>query len=83
MDGYKFCQSCGMPMKKDPKHGVHSHKYCSYCYADGKFLNDSINSAKEMQQLCIEKMHEQGTPKILGWFLTRGIPKLERWSNEI
>jgi len=83
----KFCQSCGMPMNKDPegggleKDGTRSNEYCSYCYADGQFVNDSIETAKEMQKFCIEKMNEQGTPKILAWLFTRNIPKLERWAD--
>jgi hypothetical protein len=37
----KFCQSCGMPMKKDPLHGgtnadcSQNELYCSYCYREG------------------------------------------------
>lgn len=87
MERNKFCQSCGMPMSKDPegggleKNGTKSSKFCSYCYSDGQFLNDAIETPEEMQKFCIEKMNEQGTPKILAWFLTRGIPKLERWAD--
>ena len=87
MSDYKFCQSCGMPMSKDPngggleKDGTQNGKYCSYCYVDDAFVNDSIETAKEMQKFCIEKMHEQGTPKLLGWLLTRSILKLERWAD--
>ena len=39
-----MCQSCGMPLSKDPKNGgtnkdgSKSDKYCSYCYKDGKFM---------------------------------------------
>ena len=39
----KFCQSCGMPMSKDPQHGgtnrdgTKSADYCSYCYVAGEF----------------------------------------------
>ena len=48
---------------------------------DYKFVNESIETAKEMQKFCIVKMHEQGTPKLLGWLLTRSIPKLQRWAD--
>ena len=43
MKNYKNCQSCGMPMSKDPekggteKEGSKSLMYCSYCYTNGKF----------------------------------------------
>ena len=81
----KFCQSCGMPMTKDPenggteKNGSKSQKYCSYCYRDGKFLSSEIKTAKEMQKFCIVKMKEQKMPGFVAWIFTRGIPKLERW----
>jgi len=82
----KFCQSCGMPMKKDPElggtntDGSKSEKYCSYCYKEGQFMQPEM-TAKEMQSFCIEKMKEQGTPRFVGWVFTRAIPKLERWRN--
>jgi hypothetical protein len=81
----KFCQSCGLPLKKDPKNGGTekdgslSKKYCSYCYQDGMFCSPEIDSAKKMQEFCIEKMKEQGMSKIVAWLFTRGIPRLERW----
>ncbi len=80
----QMCQSCGMPLKQDPQHGgtekdgSRSEKYCSYCYADGKFVGN-FTSAQEMQRFCVEKMSENGMPKWLAWLLTRQIPKLERW----
>jgi len=83
----KFCQSCGMPMKKDPKgggeemDGTKNEKYCSLCYMNGQFTSPEIDTAEKMQAFCIEKMKEQGTPKFLGWMMTRGIPKLERWKQ--
>jgi hypothetical protein len=39
----KFCQSCGMPLKKDlsqhgtKNNGEKSEKFCHFCYKDGKF----------------------------------------------
>jgi len=81
----KFCQSCGMPMNKDPQHGgtnsddSKSTEYCSLCYKDGGFL-DGCKTAKDMQDFCIRKMNENGMPKFMAWVLTRGIPKLNRWS---
>lgn len=82
---YKFCQSCGMPMAKDPNKGGTnkdssiSNKYCSYCFKNGSFL-DNFTTAKEMQNFCIDKLVEMKTPRILAWLLTRNIPKLERWN---
>lgn len=79
------CQSCGMPIKKDPAQGgtnndgSKSTEYCSYCYENGVFTQPDF-SAAQMQQFCIQKMKECGVPRPLGWLFTRGIPKLKRWA---
>jgi len=75
-----------MPLKKDPKgggtdkDGSTSTMYCSYCYADGKFLQPDV-TAEEMQIFAKEKLKEMGFPGFLARFFTKGIPKLERWRN--
>lgn len=82
----KFCQSCGMPLSKDPKNGgTHSDgskstEYCSYCYQSGAFLSPDF-TAQQMQSFCMEKLQEQGTWKPLAWLLTRHIPRLRRWAS--
>jgi hypothetical protein len=87
MKKYKFCQSCGMPFKQDPgkggteANGSRSKMYCSYCYQNGKFTSPELDTAKKMQEFCIEKMKEQGMSKITAWLFTRGIPRLERWKK--
>ena len=80
----KYCQSCGMPMHKDPNgggtnaDGSKNETYCSLCYENGAFFSPDF-SVEEMQQFCIERMKEKGVPKVFGWLLTRGLPKLGRW----
>jgi cystathionine beta-lyase family protein involved in aluminum resistance len=88
MDDYKFCQSCGYPMKKDSdgggteKDGSINKKYCHMCYKDGEFLTPKeIDSAKKMQKFCIEQMKKSGMNSFVAWLATRGIPKLERWKK--
>jgi len=82
----KFCQSCGMPMKKDPDQGgtnadgSKSLKYCSYCYQSGNFTQPNF-TVRQMQDFCIDKMKEMGMPRFLAWIFTRSIPKLERWQT--
>jgi hypothetical protein len=82
----KFCQSCGMPMKNDAQgggtetDGSKSLKYCSLCYQDGKFTR-SFASANEMQQFVKAKMKEMGFSRLMAWFFTLNIPRLERWSK--
>jgi len=82
----KFCQSCGMPMKRDPQNGgtnsdgSKNSDYCSYCYEDGVFTSPEIDTPQKMQQFCIKKMKEMGMPGFVAWFFTRSIPKLKRWA---
>ena len=89
MKQYKFCQSCGFPLKKDKKgggtekDGSVSPKYCSMCYENGEFLSPpEINTAEKFQKFCIQEMKKDGMNGILAWVLTRGIPKLERWRKD-
>lgn len=83
---YKFCQSCGMPLKKDPhgggtkKDGSKSKEYCSFCYQNGIFTAPDI-TAEQMQKLCVDKLKEMRFPRFIAWVFTRGIPKLERWKK--
>lgn len=86
METNKNCQSCGMPMKKDPqKGGTNSDgsknlMYCSYCYYNGAFTQPNM-TLDEMKTLVRGKLKEMGFPGfIAGWF-TKGIPKLKRWKN--
>ncbi len=84
---YKVCQSCGMPLKKDPKgggtetDGIKSVKFCYYCYQNGAFTNPDITTAAEMQELVKGKLKEMKFPGFVAWIFTRGIPKLERWKR--
>jgi len=80
----KFCQSCGMPMDKDPakggtkKDGTKIQKYCSLCYEKGAF-KDNFTSADEMVSFVKGKLKEMGYGSLKRWFFTSHIPKLERW----
>jgi hypothetical protein len=83
---YNNCQSCGMPMKKDPQgggseaDGSKSEKYCSHCYRGGAFKAPDM-SAEEMQDLVRGKLKEMKFPGFIAAWLARGVPKLERWRN--
>lgn len=80
----KFCQSCGMPMEKDPekggtlKDGYKTTTYCSYCYQSGAF-KDNFTSSAEMVKLVRGKLKEMGYGPIKRWFYSSHIPRLERW----
>jgi hypothetical protein len=53
---FRQCQSCGMPLQRDPqgggseKDGTRSKIYCSSCYKDGAFTRPDI-SLQDMQTL--------------------------------
>ncbi len=88
MKEYKFCQSCGFPMKNDPQgggtesDGSINKKYCYMCYKNGEFLTpQEIDTAKKMQTFCIDQMKKDGMNGFIAWFLTRSIPNLERWKK--
>jgi len=82
----KFCQSCGMPMEKDPdKGGTNTDgsktlKYCSYCYQSGVF-KDNFTTSGEMVKLVRGKLKEMGYGPIKHWFYSSHIPQLERWKS--
>ena len=82
----KFCQSCGMPMDKDPgkggtrKDGTKTQAYCSLCYERGAF-NDNFKSADEMVGFVKDKLKEMGYSSLKRWFFTSHIPNLERWKT--
>lgn len=86
MKTYKNCQSCAMPMSKDPEKGgtnadgLKSTMYCSYCYQNGAFTQADFTAA-DMQVFCKGKIKEMGFPGFLAGLFTMGIPKLERWKN--
>ena len=89
MKTYKFCQSCGYPMKKDKqgggteKDGSHSAMYCSMCYENGRFLSPAeVDTAEKMQRFCIAQMKKSGMNGLLAWLATRTIPRLERWKKK-
>ena len=82
--GYRNCQSCGMPLRRDAEgggteaDGSRSAKYCSHCYLRGRFVLPDI-TVEQMQARARQKLRELRIPGFLAGFLTRDIPKLERW----
>ena len=83
---FKNCQSCSMPLSKDPSGGAtnadgsKSTMYCSKCYDQGNFISPNM-TVVEMQALVKTKLKEMGFPGFLAGFFTKGIPKLERWKS--
>jgi len=83
MNSKQMCQSCGMPLNKDPKgggtnaDGSINEKYCSYCYQNGSFTFEG--TVTEFQEHCRQKMKEGGHSPIMAWLFSRGLKRLERW----
>ncbi len=81
----KMCESCGMPMSKDPQgggtnaDGSRSEIYCSYCRADGKFTFEG--TVDEFVAHSRKAMESQGMSKFKSWLFTRGVGRLPRWSK--
>jgi hypothetical protein len=82
------CQSCGMPLAKDPEgggtnsDGSRSHHYCSLCYRDGAFT-DEFSTAGQMQSFVRTRLRQQGFPRLLAWLFASDIPRLARWSLKL
>lgn len=81
----KKCQSCSIPIKRDPKgggtnaDGSKSAEYCSMCFENGQFTQPDI-TVGEMQTLVKDKMKGMKFPGFLANMFTKGIPKLKRWN---
>jgi len=85
---YKYCQSCGMPMKKSPNgggsniDGTISRIYCALCYEDGQFTNPDW-SVNQMQNFVKKKMKEMGfLMSLLANSYSKKITNLKRWKTK-
>jgi len=80
------CQSCGMPISKDPMgggtnaDGTRTREYCSHCYERGVFTQPNITAA-EMMLLVEGKLRSMHIPGFLARKWAREIPTLRRWRN--
>lgn len=83
---YNYCQSCGMPLKRDVSergteaNGNYSALYCKYCYQEGKFTYPSF-TVDQMKQFCVDKLVEMKMPRWIAKMMMRNIHKLERWKK--
>jgi len=84
----KVCQSCGMPLDKDPNKGgtnsdgSKSDKYCSFCFHNGKFTDEGITLKEKIEkniQIAVSRLNipENEARKMAESLL----PNLERWKN--
>lgn len=86
MKTQNICQSCGMPLDRDPggggtySDGAKSHTYCSLCYGGGRFTQPDMTVSR-MKDLCAGRLHEMGYPLFLARLMVRNLHKLERWNS--
>ena len=84
----KICQSCGMPLDKDPNKGgtnsdgSKSDKYCSFCFQNGKFIDEGITLSEKIEkniQIAVLRLNipESEARKMA----ESSLPNLERWKS--
>lgn len=79
-----FCQSCGMPLSKDPRgggterDGGKSAEYCSHCYRNGQFTEPDL-TAGQMVEKVQAKLKSMHFPGFLAKRFAKNIPSLTRW----
>ncbi len=83
---FKICQSCGMPLDKDPNKGgtnadkTISEKYCSFCYQYGKFNDEGISLKDKIEKNIQIAVNFMSIPEATARQMAESIlPKLERW----
>lgn len=85
MKTHDDCQSCGMPLAKDPfgggtySDGRKSRSYCSFCYENGRFTRPEM-TVTQMKELCAARLHDAGFPWFIARLMVRNLHKLERWN---
>ena len=60
--------------------GTMSEKWCSLCYADGKFINPDT-SLEEMKQIVDRALKEQKSGFLMRKMALMQLPTLERWKK--
>ena len=80
------CQSCGMPLSKDPlgggtnADGSRTAEYCSHCYMKGAFTQPDI-TVGEMKTLVEGKLRSMHFPGFLARRFAKDVPALRRWRS--
>jgi hypothetical protein len=82
----QICQSCGMPLDKDPNKGGTntdksiSEKYCSFCFKDGKFLDEGISLQEKIEKNIQIAVSRGNIPENKARKMAENLlPTLERW----
>jgi hypothetical protein len=82
----EICQSCGMPLDKDPNKGgtnsdkTKSEKFCGFCYQNGKFTDAGITLKEKIEKNVQIAIATMGIPESHAREMAESIiPHLERW----
>lgn len=83
MEGYTFCQSCGLPIDRPELMGTekdHSKStiYCHYCYRDGEFTNPWA-TMEDMKQHVRDELDKVHAPAAVIAEVVARIRHLSRW----
>ncbi len=88
LNGMNLCQSCAMPLDKDPSgggtnsDGSKNEKYCGLCYREGKFTDEGITMQEKIDKIVeLAVTHiglEEAQARQMAEML---IPSLERWKK--
>ncbi|MEI7556516.1 zinc ribbon domain-containing protein [Candidatus Chlorohelix sp.] len=81
------CQSCGMPLARDPKgggtnaDGSKNSEFCSNCYQNGSYTEPDL-TMNQMLTKVKGKLKEMHFPGLMINMMTRDIANLKRWSGK-
>ena len=82
----ELCQSCGMPIDKDPNQGgtnsdgSKSDKYCSFCFQNGRFVDEGISLKDYTEKIIQIAISQLQMPEPQAREMAEGLlPTLERW----
>ncbi len=83
-----ICQSCGMPLDKDPNKGgtnadnSKSEKYCSFCFENGTFKDEGTTLQEKINKNVQIAVARMGIPESKAREMAENLlPNLERWKN--
>jgi hypothetical protein len=83
-----LCQSCGMPLARDPlgggtnADGRRSAEYCSHCFRDGGFTEPQLTSS-EMVLKVEDRLRSMHFPGFMARWFAKDVPSLRRWRSSM
>ena len=79
-----FCQCCGMPLQDDyisrEPDGAFNEGYCKWCYADGKFVYQSVEEIVEY--LAEHLSNDEWSKEAARQYYEKRIPLLRHWKRD-